>query len=140
MNTVKVPPVIEAYIKAANNCDAPAFLACFAQDALVNDVERDFRGIEAIRSWSTREVLVPKDQLVLEIVEAVDHYGDIIAKTKVDGNFDKTHLPDPLFITQHFTVRNGKIVKMIAIQVKEPNVSLEDALAANAKVKAPVKT
>jgi hypothetical protein len=98
--TTRVPAVVAAYIKAANACDSAAFLACFAPDALVNDVERDFVGINAIKSWSDREVLVLKDHLVLEIVEVTDQYGDIIAKTKVEGNFDKTKFARP---TLHYS-------------------------------------
>jgi hypothetical protein len=60
--TTHVPVAVAAYKKAANDCDSAAFLACLASDALVNDVERNFLGIKAIKSWSDREVLVPKDK------------------------------------------------------------------------------
>lgn len=130
--TVKLPDVIHDFVKAGNACDRDAFKASFAEDALVNDVERDFWGIDEIMRWADAEVLVPSDNLTLEIAEAKEHYGDYIVKLKVDGNFDKTNLPDPLYITQHITIRDDKIVKFISIQVKESNMSLEDALKANA--------
>ena len=131
--TTNVPQVIQDFVDAGNRCDREAFKAVFADDALVNDVERDFWGIDAIMSWADKEVLVPADNVTLEIVDSKEHYGDYIVKLKVDGNFDKTNLPDPLYITQHITIRDNKIVKFMSIQVKDSGVSLEDALAANAK-------
>lgn len=126
----KLPPCIHAFIETVNAADSARFLACFAKDALVNDVQRDFLGTQAINAWSDREVMV--GELVLKIHRAFEHYGDYVVEVHTDGNFDKTHLPDPLIITQHMSVRDNKIVKMITILVKPADVSVEDALAANA--------
>jgi len=126
------PKVVQDFVDATNQGHRDAFKAIFADDALVNDVERDFWGIDAIMSWADREVLAPADNVTLEIIDIKNHYGDYIVKLKVDGNFDKTNLPDPLYITQHITIRENKIVKFISIQVKNSTTSLKDALASNA--------
>jgi hypothetical protein len=34
----------------------------------------------------------------------------------MDGNYDKTGLPDPLVLTHYFTVRDGRIIRLIIIR------------------------
>jgi hypothetical protein len=34
---------------------------------------------------------------------------ETIVTTKVDGSYDKTYIPDPLFLDHHFTVCDNKI-------------------------------
>jgi ketosteroid isomerase-like protein len=41
--TRRLPPVIAAYVKASNDADSNAFLGVFTDDALVNDIQREFR-------------------------------------------------------------------------------------------------
>ena len=38
----------------------------------------------------------------------VEHHGDIIVRAEIDGEFDKTGLPDPLVL-----IDNGKISQLI---------------------------
>jgi hypothetical protein len=128
--TTSVPAPIAAYQSAINTADSKAVLACFLDDAIVIDVEREFHGIPAIKAWSDLEVL--NDNVTIEIREVREHYGDYIVVTKVDGDFDKTNLPDPLLITMHFILRDHRIAKIICLQMKPAGASLEDALAANA--------
>ncbi len=33
-----------------------------------------------------------------------------------DGTYDKTNLPDEIILTNYFTVRDGKIVRLIVIR------------------------
>jgi hypothetical protein len=56
------------------------------------------------------------DNVTIEPVEVLDHYGDTIVRGRYDGNYDKTNLPDELVLTNYFTVRNGKIVTLIVIR------------------------
>jgi hypothetical protein len=51
----------------------------------------------------------------MEVVSAVDHYGDLIVTAKLDGNYDKSGLPDPLILTFYFTLRGNKITKLIIL-------------------------
>jgi SnoaL-like protein len=96
-----------AYIRATNDHDAAAFISLFAGNAIVNDAGREFRGIEAIKAWSDREIF---DAMVtLEVLAVADGNGETVVTTKVDGNFDKTGLPDPVIINHHITVDGEKI-------------------------------
>jgi ketosteroid isomerase-like protein len=115
MNT-PIPPVITAYFKAINEAASGAFLACFAEDAIVIDVQREFRGLAAIRKWTAAEVMAGR--LSEEIREAREHFGDWIVVAQVDGEFDKTGLPDPLLITHYFAVREGKIATLICLLMR----------------------
>jgi hypothetical protein len=54
----------------------------------------------------------------MEVMRAIDHYGDVILNAKLDGTYDKTGLPDPLILTFYFTVREGKITMLIIMRNK----------------------
>jgi ketosteroid isomerase-like protein len=115
--SAKLPAPITAYVQATNDHDIDAFLASFSEDALVNDVQREFWGKAAIAKWAEREIFGAK--VTMEVVNAVDHYGDLIVTAKLDGNYDKTGLPDPLLMTFYFMLRSDKITKLI-ILLKKP--------------------
>jgi ketosteroid isomerase-like protein len=108
--TTTLPQIAAAYVRATNNHDAAAFIACFAEGAVVDDAGREFRGIEAIKAWSDHEIM--DAQVTLEVLDAADRDGEVTITTKVDGNFDRTGLPDPLIINHHITVAGDKIVRL----------------------------
>ena len=111
--STKLPTPVAAYIQATNDHNSAAFLATFTEDALVNDIQREFWGTAAIEKWAEREIFAPK--VTMEVVRAVDHYGDLIVTAKLDGNYDKTGLPDPLLLTFYFTLRGDKITMLIIL-------------------------
>ena len=106
-------PVLAEYIAGVNAFDEDAIVATFADDALVNDVHREFWGREVIRGWVARELV--GDRVTVEVTEVLDHHGDTIVRGRYDGDYDKTNLPDELILTSYFTVRDGKIVTLIVI-------------------------
>lgn len=108
--TTKLPPIALAYIQATNNHNAAAFIALFAGGAIVYDAGREFRGIAAIKAWSDREIM--DAQVTLEVLGAADRDGEVIITTKVDGNFDRTGLPDPVIINHHITAEGGQIAQL----------------------------
>lgn len=112
--THRLPPVIAAYIKASNLGDSNAFLGVCTDDALVNDIQREFWGSVAIRKWAEREIFGA--HVTMEVMRAIDHYGDVIVNAKLDGTYDKTGLPDPLILTFYFTVREDKITMLIILR------------------------
>jgi ketosteroid isomerase-like protein len=114
--TTKLPPVVAAYIAATNASDGAALSATFAEDALVNDARHEFRGKAAIMRWADREII--GDRVTMEIVSVVEHYGDTIVTAKMDGNYDKTGLPDPLLLTFYFTPHGNAISKLIIVHNK----------------------
>jgi len=116
-NQIKLPAVLENFIKATNNHDGDAFIACFAEDAFVNDFARNFWGKEQIKKWSDKEMI--GDKVTFEADEVMVHYGDYMINALTDGNYDKNLAPDPTYLDYFFTVKNDKIVTMIVIKNKE---------------------
>jgi ketosteroid isomerase-like protein len=113
---VPLPPVVTAYIAATNAFDGDALIDTFSDDALVNDARREFWGKAAIRAWADRELI--GDKVTLAAVRAIAHHGDVIVVAKVDGNYAKAGLPDPLLLTFYFTVTGDRITKLIIIHTK----------------------
>lgn len=103
-----------AYIKATNDHNSNAFLVCFTDDALVNDIGRDFHGTVAIKEWSDREIIGAN--VTLEVTAVAVGDGVTIVTTKVDGDYDKTGLPDPLLLDHHVTVNDAKISRLVILQ------------------------
>jgi SnoaL-like domain len=112
--TAALAPVLAEHIAAVNAVDEDAIVATFADDALVNDAQREFWGLEAIRRWVARELV--GDRVTVAVTDVLDHHGDTIVRGRYDGDYDKTNLPDELILTNYFTVRDGKIVTLIVIR------------------------
>jgi len=89
-----------------------------AEDALVNDAHREFRGIEAIRRWVAREMI--GDRVTIAVTDVLAHHGDTIVRGRYDGGYGKTNLPDELILTNYFTVRDGRVVTLIIIRNTPP--------------------
>jgi SnoaL-like domain len=106
--TTQLPPTAGAYVQSINNHDAAAFMALFTDAAVVDDVGREFRGPTAIKDWSDREIF--DADVTVEVLEVRNQDGGTVVRTKVDGNFDRTGLPDPVIIDHHITDEGGKIV------------------------------
>src|SRR5579862_968768 len=112
--TATLAPVVAEHIAAVNAFDEDAIVATFADDAVVNDVHREFWGTEAIRRWVAREIT--GDSITMDVTEVIDHHGVTIVRARYDGTYDKTNLPGELILTNYFTVRDGKIVSLIVIR------------------------
>ena len=112
--TTTLSPVLAEHIRAVNTFDVDAIVATFAEDALVNDARREFWGIEAIRAWVAKEMV--GDHVTLAVGETFEHHGTTVVRAAYDGDYDKTNLPDPLIMTNYFTVENGKIVSLFVIR------------------------
>ena len=104
----QLPPLIESYVRATNSHDPASFVSLFAADAVVDDIGREFRGTAAIKAWSDREIF--EAQVTVDVLRIVDAAGETVITTKVDGNFDRTGLPDPVVIDHHITLDGDKIV------------------------------
>ncbi len=106
--------VLAEHFTAVNAFDEDAIMGTFAEDALVNDAHREFWGKDAIRRWVAKEMV--GDRVTIEPTEVIDHYGATFVRGRYDGNFDKTHLPDELILTNYFTIRDGKIASLFVIR------------------------
>ncbi len=108
--TTTLSETADAYIRATNNHDAAAFIALFADGAVVDDAGREFRGRAAIKDWSDRDIFGAR--VTLELIDRANSDGETVLTTKVDGDFDRTGLPDPVIITHRITVAGDKIVEL----------------------------
>ena len=113
----QLPSIIQSFINSINNHDGDAYIACFANDALCNDFQRNFWGTEAIRKWSDKEMI--GDKVTFAIDEAVEHYGEYFITSLTDGNYDKSKSPDPTYLDYFFTLRGDKIVRLIITKNRE---------------------
>lgn len=105
-----IPQVITDYIAAANKPDPAAFLACFAEDAVVLDEAQERHGKAAIKKWSDEYHFGANVTLAPKEVRQED--DEIIVTCEIDGDYDKTDLPDPLLLDYHFRIQNDKIISL----------------------------
>jgi hypothetical protein len=118
ISTVKLGGVVAEYVAAVNAFDEDAVVATFADDALVNDVRREFWGKDAIRGWVSAEIV--GDRVTVEPIDVIEHHGQTILRGRYDGEYDKTNLPDELILTSYFIVQEGRIVTLIIIHNAQP--------------------
>jgi hypothetical protein len=114
----ELPPIVAEHIAAVNAFDTDRIVNTFAADAYVNDNSREIWGADAI--WKLMDKEIVGDHVTMEVREIFDNYGDIIVRTKWDGSYDKTNLPDELIVTSYFSLRDGKIVSLFVI-VNQPS-------------------
>jgi|ERR1700680_3082390 hypothetical protein len=112
-----LPAPVQGYIAASNAFDGDALIGWFADDAFVNDARREFWGKQAIRAWLDREII--GDKVTMDVTATSEHCGEVIVRAVMDGEYDKTGLPDPLVLTYYFTVRGDRIARLIII-LNEP--------------------
>jgi hypothetical protein len=112
--TATLDGIVADHINAVNAFDTEAIVATFADDALVNDNHREFWGREAISAWVEAEMV--GDEVTIEPLEVLDHYGSTIVRGRYDGDYDKTNLPEELIMSNYFTVRDGQIVSLLVIR------------------------
>ena len=94
MSPTICPRSSPTHIDACNAHDVEAWMATFAPDAMLNDIQREFIGTDAIRSFGDKEIF--GDNVTMEVRRAWDRHGDITVHAKMDGTYNKTGLPDPL--------------------------------------------
>jgi hypothetical protein len=110
---ISLPPVVSDYVAAVNAFDVGAIVATFAEDAYVNDARREIHARGAIRRWVEKEIV--GDHVTMEPIEVIFHYDQTIVRSRYDGTFDKTNLPDEVVLTDYFSVRDGKVVSLTVI-------------------------
>ncbi|MDF2587478.1 MAG: hypothetical protein K0S41_1319 [Anaerocolumna sp.] len=106
-NKYQLPKPIETHFYATNTDDSTSFLSVFTENADVFDAGKVYHGKDAIKEWSDREYFGVR--LRLEVINAIHNAKEFVVTAKTDGNYDKTGLPDPLYIDFHFTLDGDKI-------------------------------
>lgn len=107
MENYQLSEAIETHFHATNTDNPTAFLSAFHDDAVVVDAGKEYRGKDAIKEWSDQTYF--GDHLRLEITNISQNSGETVVTATADGNFDKTGLPDPLFLDFHFILEGNKI-------------------------------
>ena len=116
ISAVALPRVILDHVAAYRSHDIEAFMVTLASDALVNDIQREFLGHQAIRVWAEKEIFGAN--VKLEIEHCFEHFGTTIVRFRVDGDFDKSNLPAPLILTYYFMVQDERISQLIILHNK----------------------
>jgi hypothetical protein len=109
-----LPAPVQGYVTSGNAFDGDAMIAWFADDALVNDARREFRGAVAIRRWLDRELI--GDKVTMDVSSATVDEDEIVVDAIMDGEYDKSGLPDPLILTHYFTIRGDRIARLIIVR------------------------
>jgi len=103
-----IPAVVQRYIHAQATRDFDALVDLFADDGVVRDEGKTWRGKGQIRAW--REGVASAYQYTTELlrVEAGTGSGDLVAHIRLEGNF-----PGGVADLQFkFTLRGGQISRL----------------------------
>jgi hypothetical protein len=111
-----LPNAVARFVDALNAADEASLLATLAEDAFVNDAQREFSGMGKIAPFVRRELISPK--LTMTPVRTARHRGMIAVDALIDGDFDKAGLPDPLTLSFYFTVEDDLIVTLFVVRNK----------------------
>jgi hypothetical protein len=101
---------IASFVRAVNTGARKELPASFADDAVVVDVNREMRGLEAIMAWAGADIFGA--DVHLDVLDVTERQGRTVVRVKIDGTFDRTGLPDPLVMTHEFTVTDGQIAEL----------------------------
>ena len=112
-----LPAPIASYFAAAE-VDEAARDAAFAPDAIVVDEGKVHRGRTEIKAWRDRSILDAK--ITYHNLRTLIRGGETVVTAEIDGNFDRTGLPDPLNLDFHFVLRGDEIVLLVILLPKRP--------------------
>jgi len=103
---MKLPPLIADFVKAKNSRDRSAVIACFAEDAVVQDEGREMRGLLAIKEWSDKSF----ERFQYDIAPTgIGETGDkTVLTATVTGNFPGS----PVSLDFIFVIKGDKIAAL----------------------------
>ena len=108
--TLNLPEPVANYVRAVNTGAADEFATSFTDDAVVVDVKRELRGLDAIAEWARTDIFGA--HVHFDVLDVTERQGRTIVTVKIDGTFDRTGLPDPLVMNHEFKVAEGKITEL----------------------------
>jgi hypothetical protein len=100
---MKIPSIISAYVKAKNDRDTDAVVACFANNAVVHDEGKEHHGLPAIKEWCANSF--KKYQYTIDPTGIVERDRETILTATLAGNFPGS----PVSLGFCFTIQAGKI-------------------------------
>ena len=105
-STFTLPPLLTAMVAAHNAHDSAAFIACFADDAVVRDEGKIHLGKAAIQSWF--EDVARRYQAVFDVTDLALHDGEPVLTGNVSGTFEGS----PIQLRYYTALDEGKIVAL----------------------------
>ena len=78
-------------MRAVNAGATDVFRASFADDAVVVDVNRELRGLDAITDWAGADIFGA--HVHFDILDVTERQGRTIVRVKIDGTFDRRDYP-----------------------------------------------
>jgi ketosteroid isomerase-like protein len=103
---MKLPSLITDFVKAENSRDSSAVVACFAEDAVVQDEGCEMRGLLAIKEWSDKSF----EKFQFDIAPTgLGETGDkTVLTATVTGNFPGS----PVSLDFIFVIKGDKIAAL----------------------------
>ena len=101
---------IADFVKAINERNSDDFLAVFTDSAVITDEGHEYQGIDAIKEWNDEKNIGA--EITLSPLDLSDRDGKTCLTAEVDGNFDKTGLPDPFLMDLYFTLEENLITAL----------------------------
>jgi ketosteroid isomerase-like protein len=103
---VKLPRIINDYVRASNAHDVKSILACFSDDSVVRDEQETFRGKQAIEGWIVKTI--EKYKFLFKPLSIKEDKGDVVVTVEVSGTFDGS----PVTLDYQFTIHGDKILSL----------------------------
>jgi ketosteroid isomerase-like protein len=103
---MKLPVVIDNYIRASNAHDVKSTLSCFSEDAVVRDEGETLRAKKAIEGWIAKTI--EKYKFQFEPLSVNEDDGEVVASVEVSGTFPGS----PVTLDYHFKIENEKILSL----------------------------
>ncbi|MGZ3498195.1 MAG: nuclear transport factor 2 family protein [Vulcanimicrobiaceae bacterium] len=104
---LELPKPVATYFGAVSAKDTDTLALCFTDDALVHDEGRDYRGIDAIKSWNLETYA--KYQYVVEPLNASLNGNTVVVRARLTGNFPGNTVD----LDFAFTLANDKIRSLL---------------------------
>lgn len=102
----KLPTVLSTYFEASNAQDTDAYVACFRDDAKVEDENHTYQGHEQIAAWN-RDV-----NEKYNAVSTVKSWLQTSDTTNVTAEVSGTFPGSPIDLTFSFQLRDNKISQL----------------------------
>ena len=103
---MKLPVVIDRYIRASNAHDVKSILSCFSEDAVVRDEGETLRGKKVIEGWIAKTIETYKFQFKPLSVKEDD--GEVVVSVEVSGTFPGS----PVTLDYRFKIESDKILSL----------------------------
>jgi ketosteroid isomerase-like protein len=104
--SLTLPKPVTNYLAAVEAKDTDMLALCFADDVLVHDEGRDYRGLDAIRSW--KQETQTKYKYVMKPLDASVSQKTVKLRARLTGDFPGS----PVDLNYTFTLANDKITTL----------------------------